>query len=76
MKENDFVKSGGKTVYILHNVNSREEAEKQKPDNSVVVSWYDPDEDEAVYGYVFDLELPFAKTIEGLIIREDGKVVI
>ena len=76
MKGNDFVKSGGKTVYILHNVKSREEAEKQKPDNSVVVSWYDPDEDEVIYGYVFDLELPFTKTIEDTIVRENGKIVI
>lgn len=58
-KENDFVKCGGKTVYIFNNVNSREEAEKQKPDNAIVVSWYDPDKDKAIYGYVFDSELPF-----------------
>lgn len=59
VKENDFVKCGGKTVYILNDVNSREEAEKEKPNNTIVVSWYDPDKDKAIYGYVFDSELPF-----------------
>ena len=76
VKENDFVKSGGRTVYILNNVNSREEAEKEKPDNAVVVSWYDPDENKAIYGYVFDSELPFTTVIEVAMVTEDGKRTI
>lgn len=75
VKENDFVKSGGKTVYVLHNVNSREEAEKEKPDNAVVISWYDPDENKAIYGYVFDSELPFTKPMEGIIVKKDGTIL-
>lgn len=75
VKGNSFVKSEGKTVYILHNVNSREEAEKQKPDNAVVVSWYDTDEYKTIYGYVFDSELPFTKTTEGIILTTEGIIV-
>lgn len=76
MKENNFVKCGGKTVYIFNNVNSREEAEKQKPDNAIVVSWYDPEEDKAIYGYVFESELPFYNSIEATMVKEDGERII
>lgn len=63
-------------MYILNNVNSREEAEKQKPDNAIVVSWYDPGEDKAIYGYIFESELPFTTAIEVAMVTEDGKRTI
>ncbi len=71
MKGNDLA-----TVYIFDNVNSREEAEKEKPDNAIVVSWYDLYEEKVIYGYVFDSELPFTTVIEAAMVTEDGKRTI